>query len=281
MSRVTIVHRTGFTYEAPSTASYNEARMLPRSTDSQTVLASHLEIVPSTAQHEYTDYWGTRVSTFEVLIPHSSLAVTATSVIDVHAGTPTDGNLSWAELAQESSASTELVELSLTTPHTAVPAELAERAAAIADQATTPHEAALLICREIHGALTYSPGSTGVHSTALEAWESRRGVCQDYAHLTLAALRSVGIPARYCSGYLNPKSDAAIGETVLGESHAWVEWFAGDWCGFDPTNVIEIGDRHVLVARGRDYTDVSPLRGVYAGGNTSEVFVKVEITRTA
>lgn len=281
MSRLTIVHRTGFTYEAPSTASYNEARMLPRSTDTQSVLAAHLEIVPSTAQHEYTDYWGTRVSTFEVLIPHSSLAVTATSVIEVHAPAPVDGTITWRELSHASGASTDLYELCRTTPHTTVPTELAERAAAIADQAATPHEAALLICRAIHGALTYSPGSTGVHSTALEAWESRQGVCQDYAHLTLAALRSVGIPARYCSGYLNPKADAVVGETVIGESHAWVEWFAGEWCGFDPTNVIEIGDRHVLVAQGRDYTDVSPLRGVYAGGNTSEVFVTVEITRTA
>jgi transglutaminase-like putative cysteine protease len=110
----------------------------------------------------------------------------------------------------------------------------------------------------------------------------RKGVCQDITHLALGALRSVGIPARYVSGYLHPRPNAAIGETVGGESHAWVEWFCGDdWRGFDPTNGIDIGDRHVLVGRGRDYNDVPPLRGVYAGPFGSTLFVTVEITREA
>ena len=97
--------------------------------------------------------------------------------------------------------------------------------------------------------------------------------------MALGALRSVGIPARYVSGYLHPKPQAAIGETVTGESHAWVEWFCGDWRGYDPTNLIDIGDRHVGVGRGRDYNDIAPLRGVYAGSGGSQLFVKVEITR--
>jgi transglutaminase-like putative cysteine protease len=120
-----------------------------------------------------------------------------------------------------------------------------------------------------------------VHTTAAEAWEQKRGVCQDITHLAIGALRSVGIPARYVSGYLHPQPDAAIGQTVAGESHAWVEWFCGDWRGFDPTNLIDIGDRHVTVGRGRDYNDVAPLRGVYAGPYGSKLFVTVEITREA
>jgi len=125
-------------------------------------------------------------------------------------------------------------------------------------------------------------GVTGVHSTAREAWKERKGVCQDITHLALGALRAVGIPARYVSGYLHPIPDAAIGVTVAGESHAWLEWFCGDeWRGFDPTNLIDIGDRHVLVGRGRDYNDVPPLRGVYAGPFGSTLFVSVEITREA
>jgi len=124
-------------------------------------------------------------------------------------------------------------------------------------------------------------GVTGVHTTAAEAWEHRKGVCQDITHLAIGALRSAGIPARYVSGYLHPVPDAAIGQTVTGESHAWVEWFCGSWHGFDPTNSIEIGDRHVTVGRGRDYNDVAPLRGVYAGPYGSKLFVRVEITREA
>ena len=99
--------------------------------------------------------------------------------------------------------------------------------------------------------------------------------------LTLGALRSVGIPARYVSGYLHPRPDAVVGETVVGESHAWVEWFCGAWKAYDPTNLIDIGDRHVTVGRGRDYGDVAPLRGVYAGPYGSKLFVTVEITREA
>ena len=91
----------------------------------------------------------------------------------------------------------------------------------------------------------------------------------------------MGIPARYVSGYLHPQPDAPVGATVLGESHAWVEWFCGTWRGYDPTNLIDIGDRHVTVGRGRDYADVAPLRGVYAGLYGSRLFVTVEITREA
>ena len=128
-------------------------------------------------------------------------------------------------------------------------------------------------------AIDYMQGVTAVTSTAVDAWEARKGVCQDIAHIAIGALREVGIPARYVSGYLHPKPSAEVGEAVTGESHAWVEWFAGDWQGFDPTNNIEIGDRPVLVGRGRDYNDVPPLRGVYAGPGKSQLKVKVTITR--
>jgi transglutaminase-like putative cysteine protease len=91
-------------------------------------------------------------------------------------------------------------------------------------------------------------------------------------------LRSIGIPARYVSGYLHPKSDAGVGETVRGESHAWVEWWTGDWYGFDPTNDREVGDHHVVVARAREYRDVAPLSGVFSGSASSlDVSVKVTL----
>ena len=151
----------------------------------------------------------------------------------------------------------------------------------IADRHGNPSEAAHAIATAIGDAVEYMPGVTGVHSTGAEAWEARKGVCQDITHIALGALRSVGIPARYVSGYLHPRPNAEIGEPVRGESHAWIEWWAGDWQGCDPTNGIEIGDRHVLVGRGRDYNDVPPLRGVYAGPFKSQLRVKVTITREA
>ncbi|MFB7886603.1 transglutaminase family protein [Cellulosimicrobium cellulans] len=99
------------------------------------------------------------------------------------------------------------------------------------------------------------------------------------AHLCAGALRSLGIPTRYVSGYLHPRPDAVTGETVAGESHAWVEWWVGGWYGFDPTNRRPAGRDHVALGRGREYLDVAPLKGVYAGTGGSELDVSVEVTR--
>ncbi|GMA34240.1 transglutaminase-like domain-containing protein [Demequina litorisediminis] len=136
------------------------------------------------------------------------------------------------------------------------------------------------MCEYLHSEVMYVPGATTVHTAATEAWEARSGVCQDFAQLALGALRSVGIPARYVSGYLHPKRDAEIGETVAGESHAWVEWWTGEWTGFDPTNDREVGDHHVIVGRAREYRDVPPLSGVVAGA-TDNLDVTVKVTQIA
>ena len=135
----------------------------------------------------------------------------------------------------------------------------------------SPHEMALAIVKYVRSQIEYLPGSTGVNTTSLEAWEAKSGVCQDIAHITLAGLRFAGIPARYVSGYLHPDPDAKVGENVTAESHAWVEWYNSEWYGFDPTNLIEISDRHVLISRGRDYSDVPPIKGVYAGSGQSHL----------
>jgi transglutaminase-like putative cysteine protease len=281
VNRLRIKHVTGFHYDGEVTASYNEARMLPVSSDGQLVLYSNIEILPISSNHSYVDYWGTRVSSFEIITPHSELSLTATSLVEVRPRDHPEHRLTWDILADQIESATAYVEQLEQTPRTRPPAEVAELARDIVASAESPCDAALQICEAIGNRIEYMPGVTGVHTTAAEAWEQQRGVCQDITHLALGALRSVGIPARYISGYLHPKPDAAIGETIAGESHAWVEWFCGDWRGFDPTNLIDIGDRHVTVGKGRDYNDVSPLRGVYAGPYGSKLFVTVEITREA
>ncbi|CAN5390461.1 transglutaminase family protein [soil metagenome] len=282
MNRLRIKHMTGFHYGGDVTASYNEARMLPVSSEGQLVLFSNSEILPISSHHSYVDYWGSRVSSFEILTPHKELSLSATSLVEVRPRAHEEISQTWAELSVAVEKTTETVEQLKQTRRTNPPVEVAELARTIAAQHPDACAAALAISTAVGEAMEYMQGVTGVHSTAAEAWAERKGVCQDIAHLALGALRSVGIPARYVSGYLHPKPNAAIGETVAGESHAWVEWFCGDeWRGFDPTNLIDIGDRHVLVGRGRDYNDVPPLRGVYAGPFGSTLFVKVEITREA
>jgi transglutaminase-like putative cysteine protease len=280
VNRLRIKHVTGFNYGGEVTASYNEARMLPTSGDGQLVLSSKLEILPLSAHHTYVDYWGSRVSSFEILTPHKELSLTATSLVEVRDREHPEHPISWDDLATAAEKATEYVEQRKQTRLTSPPAEVIALAKKIADAVDDPCEAALAISRKVGESVEYMQGVTGVHTTAAEAWGHRKGVCQDIAHLAIGALRAVGIPARYVSGYLHPKPDAAIGETVAGESHAWLEWFCGEgWRGFDPTNQIDIGDRHVTVGHGRDYNDVPPLRGVYAGPFKSQLFVTVEITR--
>jgi transglutaminase-like putative cysteine protease len=281
MSRLRIVHRTGFEYHLPAHASYNEARMLPLTDHSQYVISARLDITPATGQHSYIDYWGTQVSVFEVLVPHRELAVTATSVVDVRENRYHPVDTTWEFLESARDSSSELAEALLNTRLSEPHSEVAKMAKAIKDTGAGPAFTAMRIAQTVNEHMNYVRGSTGVHSTAKEAWSGKSGVCQDFAHVTIGALRSVGIPARYVSGYLHPNPNAAIGEPVVGESHAWVEWYTGGWYGFDPTNLSDISTNHVQIARGRDYLDVAPLHGVYSGEGGSVTFVSVEITREA
>jgi transglutaminase-like putative cysteine protease len=281
VSRLRIRHVTGFQYAGEAVASYNEARMLPAHTEGQYVLSSHLRIEPVAGAHEYVDYWGTRVSSFEVLLPHRQLSLTATSLVEVRPVQHPDSQMDWDDLARVAGATTEFVEHLEQTPLTAPPADLVALAIETRGGQASPCAAALAICEAVGGAVRYLPGVTNVKTTAAESWAERAGVCQDIAHITVGALRAAGVPARYVSGYLHPKPSAELRETIVGESHAWVEYYCGSWHGYDPTNLIDIGERHVVVGQGRDYRDVPPLRGVYAGSGASKLFVTVEITREA
>ena len=124
-------------------------------------------------------------------------------------------------------------------------------------------------------------GTTGVRTDAQEAWDQGQGVCQDIAHVTVALLRAAGLPARYVSGYLHADPSAEPGQTAIGESHAWVEYWAGSWRPLDPTSGAPVRERHVVVARGRDYADVPPLKGIYHGAPSVAMDVTVEVTRLA
>src|SRR4029453_15002825 len=144
---------------------------------------------------------------------------------------------------------------------------------------STPVQAGLRAAEWTHETLRYERGATHVHTSSAEARIAGKGVCQDFAHVTLALLRAIGLPARYVSGYLHPTVNAEIGATTAGQSHAWVEFWAGDWIAVDPTSLAEVGNRHVVVACGRDYADVRPLAGIYSGPAGERLGVRVEVTR--
>jgi transglutaminase-like putative cysteine protease len=279
------MHRTGYTYDGNVVSSFNEARVTPLTDNSQTTLESRVEISPSASAYRYRDYWGTQVTAFDIHTPHRELVVAATSVIET-ALRPRDpgssgarGTLSWDDLANDV-VRDRYAEWLAFTGRTDPDGELYEVARQAAGSLAPP-QAAVSCIEAVRSEMEYKFGATGVHTSGLDSWRERKGVCQDFAHITLAMLRSLNLPSRYVSGYLHPKATAEIGEPVEGESHAWVEWWDGSWVGYDPTNGEPVGEQHVAVARGRDYDDVAPLKGIYSGPKSAGLGVVVEVTRLA
>lgn len=279
MRRWRIVHTTSLTYEGQVRAAHNELRMTPLNEPGQTTLENRIRIRPMTWSHVYRDHWGTHVMAMESLSEHGRLDIEAISTVErapVERPAPSedwvpvrhpgvqDRNYEWLMLSARTRPGSGITEL----------------ADAVAGH-LTPRSAAEELASLVRAEMKYQPGATEVHSRGEDAWAERSGVCQDFAHITIGALRSLGVPARYVSGYLVPTRDSAVGETSKGESHAWVEYWDGGWIPCDPTNGTEVGTDHVVVARGRDYEDVPPFKGIYSGRATASLEVVVAITRLA
>jgi transglutaminase-like putative cysteine protease len=280
--RLRIEHVTNVSYAGLVATSFNEARMTPLTLPSQITLESRVTAGPGVPVWTYNDYWGTLVSVFDLPEPHDDLVIRAAATVETEpfGGIPaTEERLSWAELAAES-AGGRLLEFVMPTPLTTVTDEIS--GAAIAEiSGLSPDTAAEAISARVREHVTYMPGATGVRTNAQEAWDKGQGVCQDMAQLTVALMHAAGLPARYVSGYLHPDPKAEPGSTAIGQSHAWVEYWAGSWTPLDPTSGAAVGERHVVVARGRDYTDVPPLKGIYHGPTGGDMTVTVEVTRLA
>jgi transglutaminase-like putative cysteine protease len=277
--RLRIRHHTGFSYAGPVRTSYNEARITPLTFPGQTTLDSRVEVVPGAVLWRYWDYWGAQVTCFDLHDEHEVLEVVGHSVVETTPAAPPAASVSWDVMLSDD-VRARRVETTSPTKLTEVDAELAAQATELA-AGLDPHAAAMAVAGWVGEQVEYVPGSTGVRTSAQEAWVQRQGVCQDIAHLTVGLLRSVGVPARYVSGYLHPIPQAKVGDVGAGQSHAWVEWWTGQWYGFDPTNAVPAGERHVVVARGRDYDDVPPLKGVYRGAASTAIGVGVEVERLA
>jgi transglutaminase-like putative cysteine protease len=280
-ARYRVQHTSRYEYDRSVTASFNEARLTPLQRPWQLRLESSIAIDPMTWNYRYTDYWGTEVRVFEANGAHRSLEVRATSLVELDADRrPAARDLSWSDV-RDPALRDDLVEYLTSRRATQVPTELADLADSIAAD-NPPAAAARLISTAVHDAMTYRTGVTEVQTTAAEAWAAHSGVCQDFAHLVVGALRHVGIPARYVSGYLYPAKTPQVGDTALGESHAWVEWWLGEWAAHDPTNLAEVAHRHIMIGTGRDYADVPPIKGIVAGPhNTVGLAVTVELARLA
>jgi transglutaminase-like putative cysteine protease len=287
--RLAIRHETALRYDGPVRASYNELRMTPLDSAAQTTLASRVEVSPQASTWQYTDYWGTRVTSFDLQDPHEALTIWATSVVETspstwaETGSPdpdeADGLGAW-DTIERMIATGDLTEYTAPTARTTLTPALQDELRDLVAGAG-PHTAAERISGWIHDAMSYVPGATGVNTSGWEAWESKSGVCQDFSHIAIGMLRAAGLPARYVSGYLFPLKESTPGVSCEGQSHAWTEYWAGDWYGLDATNDVAPGLRHVVVGHGREYDDVVPHKGIYLGSSDSTLAVSVKLTRLA
>ncbi len=277
--RLEITHRTMYQYNGPVYSSYNEVRMTPRRGGSQNLLSSTITVSPSASLYGYIDYFGTAVTAFDLHRVHDYLDIAASSHVEVLTTKGPEHTIDWNNLLSDDTADN-FAEFLMTTKYTTLGPEVASELKDRIRSEPTPQDGLEVGLEWVEEHLSYERGITHVRSSAAEALTIGKGVCQDFSHLTIACMRSAGIPMRYVSGYLYPGESPAVGESSVGESHAWVEAWLGRWIGLDPSNhVSHIDQRYVAVGKGRDYGDVSPFTGIFYGGESSSPMVTVSITR--
>jgi len=275
-------HRTLYSYSMPSIESHNEVRLMPLTDANQRCIEFQLKIDPPCKIFSYDEPGGT-VHYFGVRSAHPLLEILAEAVVETCLENPFEGlNLlepDW-DLYDEAASRQSYAEFLTEGPYVTINDEVRQ----IAERARTGSNGTVAdflrrLTRWIHETLTYDPDATHVHSKLEEVLALRAGVCQDFAHLMIACCRSVGIPSRYVSGYLFVGGAAGMrGEQA---THAWIECLlpTGKWLGLDPTNDLLVNDRYVSVHVGRDYSDVTPTRGVYIGTPAKSLEVSVSVDR--
>ncbi len=286
-------HQTLYSYEAPVLHAHHLAHLRPRRFEYQVARRTLLEITPSPRdQHRQEDYFGNECDVLEVLSPHECFELVATSDVEVQER-PALARLSEAEFKKKSwTESAEVLALEprllfareycFDSPLVRVHPMLREYAAPSFAPGRPLVEALLELNDRVHSDFSYEPASTDVSTPLAQVMRERRGVCQDFAHVMVGCLRSVGLAARYVSGYLEtvppPGQTRLVGSDA---SHAWVAAFVPGlgWLDLDPTNAMLPNRSHITVAWGRDFSDVSPLKGVVLGGGRHSVKVGVDVQR--
>jgi transglutaminase-like putative cysteine protease len=276
-------HTTTYTYSEAVSLCNSEVFLTPRATRIQKVLDHTLVIHPATdCRVPGRDYFGNEVTYFSIDEPHQQLSITANSVVEMGDSEPIHPGLTppWEQVREvvrraESADSFDALQFIFESPRVAAVPEIAPFAAACFPPGRPLLEATLHLCRRINGEFKYRQGATTIATSVDQVLKSRQGVCQDFSHVMIACLRSLGLPARYVSGYLRSRPGAAGAQA----SHAWVSAFCPGfgWFDFDPTNNVMPHGDHVTIAWGRDYSDVPPVKGVALGGGKQVIEVAVEV----
>ncbi len=279
--KLRVTHRTRYAYGAPVRESFNEVRLQPADNARQRRLEFQLHVQPSVRLASRQDFYGNTVHAFDLTPPHTELVVEARSDVETCdmpslAGTATPrACAALGDCARYAECYDFLHPSSLVD----VGGALTPLAREMVAGQTDAWQAAQAVMHRLHGELRYQPALTTAHTHMREALQLRGGVCQDFAHIMIGLCRTLGLPARYVSGYLyNGPSEQLKGAQA---SHAWVEVFLPDlgWLGLDPTNDQLVAGRYVQVAAGRDYADVSPVKGTYRGTAQRQLRVEVLVLR--
>ena len=287
-----ISHLTRYTYDGDVTGCYERGLLCPRETAQQTVLSNSVQVDPPAAViSEHIDHFGNHSHYLELRTPHRSLTVSKVSEVDVHptrydTGVLDDWTVAVAVSAvQQEADPVERPEFLLPSPLVGSSSEVADYARGVLRPDRPLGEAVTALVDAIHDDITYTKGSTSVRTTLREVLSGRRGVCQDFAHLAVGCLRAVGLPARYVSGYLETTPPAGrLRLRGSDASHAWASVLVpgGTWIDLDPTNDHLADARYVTTGWGRDFGDVSPLKGViFTESTTSRLEVAVDVQRIA
>ncbi|MFO0901396.1 MAG: transglutaminase family protein [Pirellulales bacterium] len=283
-----VTHRTTYRYSDPVSLAHNQAHLAPRTTINQTCMRSDLKIEPQPVVADvWRDYFGNNVHYFTLEEPHLELTVTATSLVEVRepqapaAATTPPWEAVRARLAAPTDADTQdAAQFVFESTYIRRTPEVHDYAIVSFPPGRTLLAGALDLTQRIFQDFQYRPGVTSVHTSTTEVLAQRQGVCQDFAHVQISCLRSLGLAARYVSGYLltdpPPGQPRLIGADA---SHAWVSVYCpgAGWLDFDPTNNQMPRLRHVTLAWGRDFADVSPVRGIFLGGGRHSVHVSVDV----
>lgn len=284
-----INHRTVYRYAGEASESFMEARLTPVSDERQRLVSRTFTTTPTGKVHRYTDYFGNEVESFAIAHRHGLLVLESKSVVETTRWEP-------PKAAQEISVSEarqlyrgnrlELFEFLMPSPAIQLSAPVNKLANQFFKPGAALGDSLLKLNQWIHSEFRYQPGSTRIDTPVAKVLEQRAGVCQDFAQVMIAVLRSAEIPVRYVTGYIETDSQKAASEgrqKLVGaaESHAWVEVClpGGFWWALDPTNNCLAGERHVKVSIGRDYLDGTPTRGVFKGTRTQELSVSVHMLR--
>lgn len=286
-----VVHQTRYLYHEPVSRCYNAVRMLPRFLPYQAVEASELTIDPGeTDWRERNDYFGNRVHFFSIHRLHDSLTVTATSRVLIRPEKRFgfhNGDQPWRHardriLTDRTPDVLDARQFTMASPQVRLIPELVAYAEPSFSENGGLLEGVSHLMSRIHGDFEYVPGFTTITTPLEELLRHRRGVCQDFAHFAIGCLRVMGIAARYVSGYI--ETLPAEGQARLrgaDASHAWFAVFVPGtgWVDFDPTNDSMPHDQHITVAWGRDYSDVTPLKGIIFSSGSHELNVAVDVER--